>query len=100
MTCADDTYSGSDATSLGLCALADAYRVAAVATANVACPGVAHSIAPVRLLAIQTVELYLIAFSLLVRTAAPKRRMGQDLAVRAELATAGELALRRRTVST
>lgn len=43
--------------------------------------------------------LYLTAFLLLAgRSGSDARRMGHDLAVRAELATAGELALRRRTM--
>lgn len=93
------SYPAVDASPLDLCRLADAYRAAAVAAADAVDHAAPHATAPVRLLALHAIELYLTAF-LVSRgsTGADARRLGHDLRARADLAASAGLVLRRRTV--
>ncbi|RYG88150.1 MAG: hypothetical protein EON59_05310 [Alphaproteobacteria bacterium] len=95
-----DDYPGARASPYELNLLADFYRDAAFRAAESVRCGDALSAAPLRLLAIQSIELNLSAFLLLNGVSALEvRRMGHDLACRVERASELGLVLRQRTAA-
>ena len=93
-----DCYPGADARADELIRLANHYRGAANDLLRLVEEKGARRIAPCRLCAVHAIELYLNAF--LLKLGHPPERIrdsGHDLAARAALASAGGLALRRRT---
>lgn len=96
---ADTASPGDVATSTQVQALADEYRAASKALRKLRRRGAALSVAPFRLTAIHAVELYLNAFLLKQgHSPAHVRKLQHDLFARAELAIAGGLTLRKRTI--
>lgn len=93
-----DEYPGARASPYDLNLLADFYRDSAFRVAELVRPGQALSAAPLRLLAIQSIELNLSAYLLLNGVSAIEvRRMGHDLACRVKMASELGLVLRQRT---
>ena len=93
-----DCYPGADARADEVIRLANHYRGAANDLLRLVEEKGARRIAPCRLCAVHAIELYLNAF--LLKLGHPPERIrdsGHDLAARAALASAGGLALRRRT---
>ena len=93
-----DCYPGADARADEVIRLANHYRGATNDLLRLVEEKGARRIAPCRLCAVHAIELYLNAF--LLKLGHPPERIrdsGHDLAARAALASAGGLALRRRT---
>lgn len=96
---ADGFYPGERSSPYDLNLLADFYRDAAFRAADTIQPNVKMSAAPMRMLAIHSIELNLSAFLLAHgRTHVELRALGHDVAARAALAGTLGLGLRQRTV--
>ena len=96
---ADGFYPGERSSPFNLNLLADFYRDAAQRAAGSIQPGTPMSAAPMRMLAIHSIELNLSAFLLAHgQTHAELRALGHDVAARVNLASALGLGLRQRTV--
>lgn len=93
-------YPGDDASPLDLNRLADFYRDAAHRAAASIQLGDPMSAAPMRMLAIHSIELNLSAFLLATGLSQVDiRKLGHDLATRVDLATGKGLDLRQRTIA-
>ena len=100
MTGVGDPYPGERASAHGLHRLADVYRDAACRAAGSMQRGDPLTAAPMRLLALQSIELNLSAYLVLGGMPAGEiRRLGHDLAARLALAGGAGLVLRRKTAA-
>jgi hypothetical protein len=96
----DATYPGEGATAQDMHRLAEVYRGSAYRAAGLIQRGDPLTAAPLRLLALHSVELNLSAYLMLKGSPAVEvRRLGHDLGARLAMAASAGLMLRRRTAA-